>query len=273
MKGEARVALTAAAARFAFSATPRLDAELLLAHALGMSRERLLLNLDDHHVPPAFADFVERRERHEPVACITGARAFWTIELHVAPGVLIPRADSETLIEVAVAHFAGTPGPARILDLGTGSGALLLAALDHWPEATGIGVDQSFDAIPIARANVRRLGMVGRAKIKHGGWLGVAGPHDLILCNPPYIAEGEKLPPEVANWEPAMALFAGADGLDAYRMIAPVLRPQLAPGGVACIEIGADQAPAAAALFEDEGLAVAICRDLAGRERCLVVTP
>lgn len=271
--GETRAALADAAARFAFSATPRLDAELLLAHALGMSRERLLLNLDDHHVPLAFADFVERRERHEPVAYITGARAFWTIELHVAPGVLIPRADSETLIEVAVAHFAGTPGPARILDLGTGSGALLLAALDQWREAIGIGLDASDAALDIARRNAERLGMTARARFERRGWEGQAPPYDLILCNPPYVAEGDAPPPEVADWEPTAALFAGADGLDAHRVIAPVLRPQLAPGGVACIEIGADQAPAAAALFEDEGLAVAICRDLAGRERCLVVTP
>jgi release factor glutamine methyltransferase len=186
--------------------------------------------------------------------------------------VLIPRADSETLIEAAVAHFAGTAGPRSVLDLGTGSGALLLAALDQWPDAKGVGVDESFDAIPIARANVRRLGLTGRAKIKSGGWLELGGPHDLILCNPPYIAEHDPLPREVSGWEPASALFAGADGLDDYRMIAPVLRPQLAPGGVACIEIGASQAKAAGALFAAQGFAVAVRKDLAGHDRCLMLT-
>jgi release factor glutamine methyltransferase len=126
---EARAALNAAAARFGFSETPRLDAELLLAHALGITRERLLLTLGDQPVPPGFADLVERRAAHEPIAYITGTRAFWTIDLAVAPGVLIPRPDSETLIEAAVDFFAGTSGPGTILDLGTGSGALLLAAL------------------------------------------------------------------------------------------------------------------------------------------------
>lgn len=270
--GETRAALADAAARFGFSATPRLDAELLLAYALSISRERLLLSIDDHDVPPGFANLVERRAGDEPVAYITGSRAFWTIELHVAPGVLIPRADSETLIEAAIAHFAGTPGPVRILDLGTGSGALLLATLDRWPGATGVGIDASDAALTIARGNAERLRMAARARFERGGWEGQAPPHDLILCNPPYISADAELPAEVRDFEPTAALFAGADGLDAHRMIAPVLRPQLAPGGVACIEIGADQARAAAALFCAEGFAVAIRRDLAGRERCLIVT-
>ncbi len=269
----ARSALGEAAARFEFSATPRLDAELLLAHALGISRERLLLTIDDHIVPATFAALVEHRAAHEPVAYITGTRAFWTIDLHVAPGVLIPRADSETLIEAAVDHFARTAGPKTILDLGTGSGALLLAALDEWPEATGIGVDASDDSLAMARANADLLGMAGRARIERGGWDGCDGPHDLILCNPPYVATEADLPVEVRDHEPAAALFAGADGLDEYRRLAPLLPPQIAPGGVACIEIGADQAQAATALFAAQDLSVAIRRDLAGRDRCLVVTP
>ena len=268
-----RQALADAAARFAFSATPRLDAELLLAHALGITRERLLLTLGDHTVPPAFAALVERRAGHEPVAYITGTRAFWTIDLHVAPGVLIPRADSETLLEAAVDHFAGTPGPRTILDLGTGSGALLLAALDQWPAARGTGVDASPAALAIARDNAVRLGMETRATIITGGWDGDGARHDLILCNPPYVADDADLPPEVRDHEPASALFAGADGLDDYRRIAPLLRAQLAPGGVACIEIGHDQGDSAAALFRAAGLGVALRRDLGGRARCLVVTP
>jgi len=268
----ARAALTDATARFAFSATPRLDAELLLAHALGITRERMLLTLADHAAPPAFAALVERRARYEPVAYITGARAFWTIDLDVAPGVLVPRADSETLIEAAVAHFNGTAGPGRVLDLGTGSGALLLAALDQWPQASGVGLDASPAALAIARDNAARIAP-GRATIAAGGWDGTGEAFDLILCNPPYIAADAALSPEVAEYEPASALFAGPEGLDDYRAIAPVLGRQIAPGGVACIEIGYDQGESAATLFRAAGLAVALRRDLAGRDRCLVVTP
>ena len=267
-----RAALAAAAQRFAFSATPRLDAELLLAHALGITRERLLLTLGDWTVPPAFDALVERRADHEPVAYLTGTRAFWTIDLHVAPGVLVPRADSETLIEAAVAHFAGTPGPARVLDLGTGSGALLLAALDQWPRASGVGLDASPAALTIARANATRLGLGDRAQLERGGWAGTGESFDLILCNPPYIADDAVLPSEVQAWEPASALFAGTDGLDDYRRIAPLLRGQIAPGGIACIEIGSDQGERAAALFQAQGLHVVVRRDLAGLDRCLVVT-
>jgi release factor glutamine methyltransferase len=272
-RGEARRALAAAAARFSFSATPRLDAELLLAHTLGITRERLLLSLPDVAVPPAFAALVERRADHEPVAYLIGTRAFWTIDLHVAPGVLIPRADSETLIEAAVDHFAGTAGPRSILDLGTGSGALLLAALDQWPDAQGVGVDAAPQALAIAQGNAARLGMADRARIVAGGWQGDGARHDLILCNPPYVAAGADLPREVRAFEPAAALFAGADGLDDYRRIAPLLPAQLALGGVACIEIGHDQGDTAAALFAAQGLGVALRRDLGGHARCLVVTP
>nr|WP_284698867.1 peptide chain release factor N(5)-glutamine methyltransferase [Sphingomonas lycopersici] len=261
-----------AAARFSFSATPRLDAELLLAHALGITRERLLLTLGDHIAPPAFAALVERRARHEPVAYLTGTRAFWTVDLDVAPGVLIPRADSETLIEAAVAHFTGSAGPKRVLDLGTGSGALLLAALDQWPAASGIGLDASPAALAIAAANAARIAP-GRATIASGGWEGTGEAFDLVLCNPPYIADAASLPREVTDYEPASALFAGADGLDDYRALAPLLGRQIAPGGVACIEIGADQGASAAALFRAVGCDVTLRRDLAGRDRCLVVTP
>jgi release factor glutamine methyltransferase len=256
----------------AVSHTPRLDAELLMAHALGVSRDQLILRHLDATTPATFAALVERRLRHEPVAYITGTRAFWTIELAVGPGVLIPRADSETLIEAAVAHFAGTPGPRSVLDLGTGSGALLLAALDQWPDATGVGIDASDAALAIAAANAVRLGMAVRARFMRGGWQGDGCAHELILCNPPYVGRNEPLPEEVAAWEPASALFAGESGLDDYRAIAPLLGAQLAPGGVACIEIGAGQASAAGALFAAQGFEVAVRRDLAGIERCLVLT-
>lgn len=268
-----RAALAEAAARLAaVSPTPRLDAELLMAHALGGTREAMILGRLADPVPHSFPGLIERRLAHEPVAYITGARDFWTITLHVEPGVLIPRADSETLIEAAVEHFCGTDGPRSVLDLGTGSGALLLAALAEWPKAVGIGIDQSEDALRIARDNAERLGLGDRATIVRGGWEGQGGPHDLILCNPPYIGMDESLPREVSDWEPASALFAGADGLDDYRALAPVLRRQLAPGGVACIEVGATQAEAVRALLEAEGFATDVRHDLAGHARCVVAT-
>ena len=263
-------ALAAAAARFGFSATPRLDAELLLAHALGIERAALLLDLD-RPAPPAYAALVERRAAREPVAYITGSRGFWTIDLHVAAGVLVPRADSETLIEAAVAHFAGR-APRRVLDLGTGSGALLLAALDQWPEATGVGVEASEPALAIACRNAERLGLGERARMIHGGWEGTGERFDLILCNPPYIADGEALPEEVARYEPSSALFAGPEGLDDYRRIAPLLRAQLAPDGAAILEIGSTQADAVTRLLEEQGFAVALRHDLGGRPRGLVAT-
>lgn len=267
-----RDALAEAAARLAeISDTARLDAELLMAHALGVQREAMLLSGLGDAAPAAFEALVRRRLAHEPIAYILGRRAFWTIELEVGPGVLVPRADSETLIEAAVSHF-GARGPATILDLGTGSGALLLAALDQWPEARGVGLDMSVDAIRIARRNVRRLGLRSRALIAMGDWLGDGDEHDLVLCNPPYVAEDAQLPPEVACHEPPEALYAGRDGLDAYRMIAPVLGDHIAPGGIACIEIGAEQREAASALFAAEGFTVAVRKDLAGRDRCLVLT-
>ena len=260
-------ALRAAAARI-----DRLDAEVLLAQSLGIARLDLLLDLYRRVDAAAFEALVDRREAGEPVAYITGSREFWSLDLNVTPDVLIPRPDSETLIEAAVAHFAGTPGPGRVLDLGTGSGALLLAALSEWPGANGVGGDASAAALRVAEANARRLGFRDRARFVHGGWDAGPGVFDLVLCNPPYIATGEVLPRDVADWEPAAALFAGTDGLDDYHRLAPLIGPYLAPGGVACVEIGSTQSGAVTALFAAEGLTVALARDLAGLPRCLTVT-
>lgn len=267
------LALAAAAARLApHSVTPRLDAELLMAEALGVSRGEMLLHRLDDAVPDAFEPLLARREAGEPVAYILGRRDFWTIELEVGPGALVPRPDTETLIEVAVAHFAAAP-PRRILDLGTGPGTLLLAALAEWPDATGIGIDASPEALAYARRNVERLGFAGRAELRVRDWTsGFAGRFDLILCNPPYVEEDADLPRDVADWEPAEALFAGSDGLDAYRRLAPALRPLLAADGLACFEVGAGQAASVAALFEAEGFTTRSYPDLKGILRCLAVT-
>jgi release factor glutamine methyltransferase len=266
-----RQALAAAAASFGtVSDTPRLDAELLMAHALGVSRNDLLLRRLDDPVPTTFDTLVTRRLAHEPIAYITGTRAFWTIDLAVGPGALVPRADSETLIEAAIDHFAGR-APATILDLGTGPGTLLLAALDQWPEATGLGVDRSPQALAMARANAARLAMAQRAQFVDGDWAaGIDARFDLILANPPYIGTGEILPPEVREHEPAGALFAGKDGLDAYRVIVPDLPRLIAPGGVAVLEIGHTQADAVGALAAAVGLGWSLRRDLAGRPRAIV---
>ena len=268
---EVRRALADAAARLTASDTPRLDAELLLAHALGTTRERLLLDPGAFKASQDFETLVERRAAGEPLAYLTGSRAFWTVELVAGPGVLIPRADSETLIEAAVEHF-GASEPRTVLDLGTGPGTLLLAALDQWREATGLGVDASPVALAYAERNARSLDLAARTRFVRGGWAGTGERFDLILCNPPYVAEDEPLGPGVREYEPAQALFAGSDGLDDYRRIAPLLPAQLVPGGVACVEVGWCQAEAAGALFRAAGFSVTVRRDLGGRDRCLVLT-
>ncbi len=255
------------------SQTPRLDAELLMAHALGITREKLLLSHLDSDTPASFAPLVARRLAHEPIAYITGTRAFWTIDLLVGPGALVPRADSETLIEAAVEHFGDDLAPLRILDLGTGPGTLLLAALSQWPEAHGLGIDASEKALDYAEINADELGMDDRVSFRLGNWAeGLKGEFDLILANPPYIATDEDLPAEVREHEPAGALFAGPDGLDDYRIIAPQLPALLAPGGAAILEIGMSQAEAVSALLAAQGFAVTLRRDLAGHPRALVAT-
>jgi release factor glutamine methyltransferase len=267
-----REVIQSAAARLSeISDTARLDAELIAAHALGTSRETLLLQYLDSETPAGFDELVARREQGEPIAYIVGHRDFWTIRLQVAPGVLIPRPDSETLIEAAVAHF-GWEGPKRVLDLGTGSGALLLAALDQWPTATGLGVDRSELAVEIARGNVTQLGMEDRARIVLSDWdERVEGRFELILCNPPYIADEDVLPVSVSQYEPATALFAGPDGLADYLRLAPGIERLLAPGGLALFEIGASQGIAVSDIFSTLGYRTRIIKDLAARDRCVVV--
>jgi release factor glutamine methyltransferase len=255
------------------SDTARLDSELLMAEALHIDRDRLILSPPDRDVPDRFWEMLERRKAGEPVAYITGRRAFWNIELHVGPGVLVPRPDSEVLIASAIEHFGGTPGPKRILDLGTGPGTLLLAGLDVFPDATGLGIDVSRRTMSYAAANARRLGFEARVKFKIGNWAeGISETFDLILCNPPYVAEGADLGTGVREFEPDEALFAGAEGLDAYRALAPQLPRLLNKGGLAAVEIGYDQADAVSALLARDGLEPRVVQDLASRDRALLLT-
>jgi len=255
------------------SDTARLDAELLMAEALHIDRDRLILSPPDRQVPERFWQMLERRKSGEPVAYITGRRAFWNIELHVGPGVLVPRPDSEVLIASAIEHFEGTDGPTRILDLGTGPGTLVLAALDVWSKATGVGVDVSRQAMSYAAANARRLGFEPRVKFKEGDWAnGIGETFDLILCNPPYVPDGAEVGAGVRKFEPDEALFAGEEGLDAYRALGPQLPRLLNKGGLAAIEIGHDQADAVTALLARDGLQAKVAQDLGGRHRALLLT-
>ncbi len=258
-------ALRAASARI-----DRLDAEVLLAHMLGVDRGGLILNPDRNIDLENYDFLVERRFSGEPVAYITGTREFWSLDLIVTPDVLIPRPDSETLIEAALANVVKPP--ATILDLGTGSGALLLAALTEWPQARGLGVDASAPALAVARRNAEQLGLADRAEFCLGDWgLGLSAKFDLILSNPPYVEENAILSTDVRDYEPASALFAGADGLDDYRRLIPQLPGLLATDGLAVVEIGATQAGAVLALAAVAGLSGSVRRDLAGRDRCIIM--
>jgi release factor glutamine methyltransferase len=187
--------------------------------------------------------------------------------------VLVPRPDSEVLIASAIEHFAGSDGPKRILDLGTGPGTLLLAALDVWPQSTGLGIDVSRQALSYASANARRLGFEDRVKLLQGNWAeGLVEKFDLILCNPPYIAKGADLGLGVREFEPDEALFAGEEGLDAYRALAPQLSRLLNQRGLAAIEIGFDQAGPVTRLLARDGLCARVANDLAGHPRAVLLT-
>lgn len=266
----------AAIALAASSDTARLDAELLMAHALGVTRSDLLLRRLDDPAPPGFAALIARRMAHEPVAYIIGSQPFFGLDLLVTPDVLIPRGDSEVLVERAL---AARPDARRVLDCGTGSGALLLAILAHLPGATGVGFDRSLAALAIAAANAARAGLADRTAMRHADWddedwtVGLDGPFDLILANPPYVEEDAPLAASVRDHEPAGALFAGRDGLDAYRRLVPRLPELLAPGGLVFSEIGAGQARAVRAIAAASGFAARLHHDLAGRPRVLELDP
>ncbi|MDE8653038.1 peptide chain release factor N(5)-glutamine methyltransferase [Novosphingobium album (ex Liu et al. 2023)] len=254
-------------------AAARLDAELLMAFALGVDRSDLLLRHMGDPAPDAFEALLRRRLAHEPVAYILGTASFHGLDLAVTPDVLIPRGDSETLIEAARQALAARP-PARVLDCGTGSGALLLAALAIFPQAQGLGIDRSPAALAVAKGNAARTGLADRARWLErdwdvAGWHADLGRFDLILANPPYVEDEAVLDASVRDHEPHGALFAGPEGLDAYRALVPQLPALLAPQGIALVEIGFRQAGAVSAIAGETGLAAILHRDLAGRPRAI----
>ncbi len=267
-------AIRAAAERLAAdSDTARLDAEWLMAHVLGVSRSEMLLRHMRNPAPEAFAALVERRAGHEPVAYITGSAEFYGRTFAVEPGILIPRSDSETLIEAAL---AASPDPRRVLDLGVGSGALLLTMLAERPRAEGVGIDASGVAIDVTGENAIALGLANpwalyRRSWRETGWADDLGTFDLILCNPPYVEDDAALDRQVAAFEPASALFAGPEGLDDYRVLIPQLRALMNPQAVVILEIGANQAEAVTALAAASGFVAELRRDLAGRPRALIL--
>lgn len=250
-----------------------LEARLLMAHVLGIERNAPLDR--SRSIDPApFEALLVRRLGHEPLAFITGRQGFWTLDLAVSPDTLIPRADSETLISAAIAAKPARD-VARILDLGTGTGCLLLAALVEFPAAFGVGVDLSPGAASLAARNAAEAGLSDRSAILAGSWAdAIMGQFDLVLSNPPYIDSADivGLMPEVARFEPARALDGGPDGLDAYRALVRMLPRLLAPDGVAILELGAGQDESVARLAAEAGLArSALVADLGGIPRALVL--
>lgn len=257
----------------------RRDARLLLAELLGEEGFATVMAWPERALPPevveAFSLRIDRRAAREPVARILGRREFWSLPLRLAPETLDPRPDSEILVEGLLRDLDDRAAPLRLLDLGTGSGCLLLALLSELPAARGLGIDRSAPALETARANARDLGLAERAAFRSGDWCdGLEGRFDLLVCNPPYIpaSEIDALEPEVARWEPRAALDGGADGLEPYRRILPRLDALLTAGGRAAFEHGPDQAEAIAALLPAApAWRLETLQDLAGRARGLLI--
>lgn len=258
--------------RAAGVADPPRDARILLAHVMSLAPERLTLHLGEPMsgaAAAAYDDALAARVRRQPVSQIVGLRLFWGRAFRVTPDVLDPRPETEVLVAAALEEpFA------RVADLGTGSGAILLTLLAETPSAEGVGVDRLDAALAVACDNARRLGLEGRATFLASDWTqGLAGTFDLIVSNPPYISEDEmtRLAPEVRDWEPRMALTPGGDGLDAYRRIAAGAGEHLAPGGRLILEIGPTQAGAVCRLLVAAGFSrLEVRRDLDGRDRVVL---
>ena len=268
-------ALAWAAARLSAAGAdaPRRAARLLLERAADVALSRQIACPEaplDAARRARFAALVRRREAREPLAYILGRREFWSLDIAVSRAVLAPRPDSETVVAAALER-APAP-PRRALDLGTGSGCLLLALLREWPGAFGVGVDRSAAALAVAAANARALGLGGRAAFAASDWAAALdGAFDAVVCNPPYVATGALagLPPEI-GFEPRAALDGGADGLARYRALMPGAARVTAPGGVAVFELGAGQAPAVRRIVRAAGFdEIAEHRDLSGVVRCL----
>jgi release factor glutamine methyltransferase len=258
-------------------AEPQREARLILALAMGADQavvlgypERVL----DGITQARLEQLVSRRLKHEPFSRLKGMREFWSLEFTLSPETLDPRPDSETLIEGALAHLPNRHAPLRVLDFGTGTGCLLLALLSELPNATGLGIDVLPGAVETARRNAERLGLSSRARFDVQDWRReITGKADVILANPPYIRSEDirSLGPEVAAFEPLVALDGGRDGLDAYRVLAPILLTVLIQGGLACIELGLGQAESVVRLLVESGVKInEIRRDLSGIERCLI---
>ncbi len=254
---------------------PWLEARLLVSHALDIGKETVMGH-PERPVPCGVkADLdaaVNRRARREPLAYILGSREFWSLPFRVTPHTLIPRPDTETLVEAALDWVGKGRTGIRVLDLGTGSGCLLLALLSELSDAWGVGVDASFGALRVARKNAADLGLAGRAGFAQSDWASaVVGLFDIVVSNPPYIADADfaDLAPEVVQFEPRTALSGGADGLAAYGAMVPQLGHLLAPGGAAFLEIGAGAASDVTQLLQHHGFQdVEIKGDLAGIPRC-----
>ncbi|MGE4359923.1 MAG: peptide chain release factor N(5)-glutamine methyltransferase [Lysobacteraceae bacterium] len=264
-------ALGFARERLAGSDSPRADADILLAHVLGRPRSYLLAWPERELTPEQWVVFrvlVERRARGEPVAYLTGSREFFGLEFAVSPAVLIPRPETELLVQAALERLP--EGPCRVADLGTGSGAIALAIAHERPGAQVVGVDVSPQALAVARANAERLGLAN-VSLRAGNWCQGLGEErfDMIVSNPPYIREADPhLGQGDVRFEPAMALASGADGLDAVRAIIACVPTHLLPGGWLLFEHGYDQAEEVAELMQEAGfVGVESLRDLLGHGR------
>jgi release factor glutamine methyltransferase len=260
--------------------TARLDARLLVAEVLGCEPNALITR-PETALTAEQAEQLERlaarREAREPMSHILGRRGFWTLELKVTADTLDPRGDTETLIEAVLARIADRNAPLRIVDFGTGTGAILLSLLSELPNATGLAVDKSPAALAVAEHNALTNGLGARVRFLLSDWgMALDERFDVIVSNPPYIPDQDidGLEPEVAAFEPRLALAGGPDGLDCYRALIPDMARLLAPGGIAAVEVGAGQAGPVGSLFEAAGLKVdGIACDLAGVERCVVAGP
>lgn len=255
-----------------------LDARLLMSQVLEVGREYLTLNSDaflSEEEWESFDALVDRRVHREPMAHILGNREFWSLNFNVTPDTLDPRPDSETVIELVLAYVPRRDARLMIADFGVGTGCLLLSLLTEYPNSHGLGVDFSESALKVAERNAQSLGLSSRTHFHHTSWgEGVVGRYDVIVSNPPYIpdAEIEALEPEVAEYEPRLALSGGSDGLDAYRELLPHMKRLLAPQGIAVVEFGKGQAASIKKLASENGLkTLEIAKDLAGHARCLVL--